>query len=334
MAVTFQDYYEVLGVGRDADAKQIKAAYRKLARKWHPDLHPPDKKEEVEEKFKRINEAYEVLRDAKKRERYDRLGERWRDGDDFQAPPDMEGFHFHTAGDAGSDFGDGFSSFFDMLFGQQRAQRSRQNHRQIRGQDVESVIDLTLEEAYQGVTKPIRVATSSVCAACGGSGMSKEGFCPACAGTGSGRGEKTLEVKIPAGVQDGGRIRLKGQGGAGLMGGASGDLFLKVRLKPHPVFRLRGRDLESDVRVYPDQAVLGGQVTVPTLDGPVRLTIPPQSHAGRRLRLRGKGWPSKGEQRGDQYVRIVVDIPDAVTEQEREMYRQLQEYRQRGSDSS
>ena len=333
MAVKFQDYYEVLGISRDADTKEVKSAYRKLARKWHPDLHPPDKKEEVEEKFKRINEAYEVLRDPEKRKRYDRLGERWRDGDNFQAPPDMEGFHFHTGRDVGTDFGDGFSSFFEMFFGQQD-QRSRQHQRQVRGQDVESEIELSIEEAYQGVTKPIRVAGSSVCAACGGSGMQEAGFCPTCGGTGSRRDEKTLEVRIPAGVRDGGRIRLKGQGGAGLAGGAPGDLFLKVRIRPHPVFRLRGRDIESDVTIHPDQAVLGGQVTVPTLDGPVTLTIPSQSPVGRRLRLRGKGLPGEENKRGDHYVRIVIDIPPSLTEEERQLYRQLQEYRQRGSDSS
>ncbi len=334
MAVAFQDYYELLGIGRDADAKGVKAAYRKMARKWHPDLHPSDQKEEAEEKFKRINEAYEVLRDPEKRERYDRLGQRWRDGDNFQAPPDMEGSHFYTTGDQGSDFNDGFSSFFETLFGQQRGQRtSRERQPRVRGQDMESEIELTIEEAYEGTTRPIRVSGASVCVACGGTGRREHGFCPDCAGTGSRRDEKTLEVKIPAGVQEGARIRLKGQGGVGLPGGPPGDLFLKVRFKPHPVFRVQGHDLESDLRVYPEQAVLGGQATAPTLDGSVTLTIPPGSHAGRKLRLRGKGLPDKRNQRGDQYVRIVVDIPARVTEEEREIYRQLQEYRQRGSDS-
>lgn len=332
MAVSFRDYYEVLGVKRDADAKQIKAAYRKLARKWHPDLHTGKKKEEAEEKFKQINEAYEVLSDPDKRGKYDRLGSNWRAGDSFTPPPDMDGFRYYTTSNI--DPGDlgGFSDFFETLFGRgvktgQRAGGSYNGfyERPLRGQDIESQIDLTIEESYRGGTRSLSLSANSVCPDCQGSGVINQGFCSRCGGTGSIPERKTLEVKIPAGVYEGSRIRLKGQGGEGANGGSRGDLHLKVHILPHPLFKLKGSDVESEISIRPEQAVLGDKVAVSTLDGPVNMTVPAGSHNGKRMRLKGKGMPLKDGARADQYVRLVIDIPAELSEEEKELYNRLKE---------
>lgn len=335
MAVPFQDYYEILGVKRDASEKDIKAAYRKLARKWHPDLHSGKKKAEAEEKFKKINEAYEVLGDPEKRAKYDRLGSNWRMGQDFEPPPDMEGVRFYTSADFGEGFPSGFSDFFEMLFGRSGFRtadgfsRGGFSHGPVRGHDVESEIELSLEEAYHGVTKTFHISGDAVCPDCRGSGTQGRGFCPRCGGTGSLPEVKTLEVKIPPGMHEGGRIRLKGRGGEGTAGGERGDLYLKVRIRPHPIFKIKGNDLEMEMVVYPDQVVLGDKVNVTTLDGPVVLTIPAGSRAGTKLRLRGKGLPVRGGGRGDQYVRLVIDIPESLSEKEKNAYQHLRELREK-----
>lgn len=331
MPVQFQDYYEILGLKRDATDKEIKAAYRRLARKWHPDLRQAHEKKEAEEQFKRVNEAYEVLKDPEKRAHYDQLGRDWQQGQNFQAPPDAEGFRYSSST---ADFGEGFSDFFEALFGRRRAGAAAEGGFRsvaMRGPDVESEIELTLEEAYKGVSRMLRIAGSNFCPRCSGTGRSGQGFCSGCGGTGEVATEKTLEVKIPPGILENSRIRLKGQGGEGMGGGPPGDLFLKVRLLPHRHFRLQGRNIESEVRLRPDEAVLGGLVNMPTLDGPVEMTVPPESGCGRKLRLKGKGFPIPGQGRGDQYVRVVIDIPSPLTGEERELYRRLKELRE-GSD--
>ncbi|NLI14642.1 DnaJ C-terminal domain-containing protein [Pelotomaculum propionicicum] len=323
MSVAFRDYYEILGVSRGATEKEIKTAYRKLARKWHPDLHTGKDKEAAEEKIKQINEAYEVLSDKEKREKYDRLGANWRDGQDFQPPPDMDGFHFYTSQGGGAG---GFSDFFETLFGGGspfgRSARTTRRAGPVRGGDVESELELTLEEAYRGGEKSLRISTRETCQVCGGTGINNNTFCRRCGGTGETAGYKTLTVKIPHGVHEGSRIRLKGQGSEGLSGGAAGDLYLKVKLLPHSVFKVKDEDLETEVVLRPEQAVLGDQVSVPTLDGPVLMKVPPGVRAGKKLRLRGKGLPHhKG--RGDEYVIIRIDIPERLTEEEEKLYRQL-----------
>ncbi len=352
MSVKFQDYYEILGVDRNASEKEIKNAYRKLARKWHPDLHSAGEKEKAEEEFKKINEAYEVLSDPEKRKQYDQLGSNWKHGQDFsgfqQGHTDMGGVHFYTSGDfSGSDFedifGGGFSEFFRMFFGEGAAagtagRSSRSGFADggagrrgtVRGEDVESEIELSLEEAYRGGTKSIRVSGSAVCTGCGGSGIAGQSFCARCGGTGSTPEEKTLEVQIPPGVKEGSRIRLKGQGGAGLGKGPKGDLYLKVRLRPHPVFRLKGENVETDVVVRPEQALFGDKIPVQTLDGKVTLNVPPNSHNGSKLRLRGKGFPKKDKSRGDQHIRLVIDTPSDMSEEEKNLYKQLYELRKGG----
>jgi len=325
MGVSYQDYYAILGVPRNATEKEIKAAYRKLARQWHPDLHTGKDKETAEEKFKQINEAYEVLSDPEKRARYDRLGAHWRAGQDFRPPPDMDGFEFYTAtGNAG-----GFSDFFETLFGGADFFRrgARSAHRgPLRGRDVESELELTVEEAYRGGEKTLQLSAREICPACGGAGFDGGAFCNRCGGTGEIAGEKTLAVKIPPGVREGSRIRLKGQGAEGLNGGERGDLYLKVRLLPHPLFKVQGDDVETEITLRPEQAVLGDRVTVSTLDGPVSVKVPAGARAGRRLRLRGKGWPRRGG-RGDQYVRVKIDIPDNLTPEEERLYRELADLR-------
>lgn len=297
MGVAYQDYYEILGLDRRANEKEIKSAYRKLARKWHPDLHSGKDKEAAEEKFKLINEAYEVLSDQDKRNKYDRLGANWRTGQDFQPPPDMDGFHFYSS--AGAEGLGGFSDFFETLFGGGGFARTGAGSRQtgpLKGQDIEAELEITLEEAYWGSEKSIQFSTMT--------------------------GIKSLAVKIPAGVNEGSRIRLKGQGSEGLFGGLKGDLYLTVRIKPHPVYKVVDKDLETEISIRPEQAVLGGQVTVHILDGTVTMKIPPGIQAGKRMRLKGKGLPFTGG-RGDQYVKIKIDIPADISEEEVELYRQI-----------
>lgn len=327
MSVKFQDYYQVLGVGRDATEKEIKTAYRKLARKWHPDLHTGKEKEAAEEKIKQINEAYEVLKDKAKRAKYDRLGANWQAGQDFRPPPDMDGFTFHTNFGGGGE--SAFSDFFETLFGggagfRRAARPSRRGP--ARGRDIEAELELSLEELYRGGEKNLRLSTRELCAACGGAGHDGTSFCSVCGGTGEKSGVKTLTVKIPPGVSEGSRIRLKNQGGAGLNGGGSGDLYLKVRLLPHPAFKVSGQDLETEITLRPEQAVLGDRVSVPTLDGPVNLKIPAGIRVGKRLRLKGKGLPVRGG-RGDEYVRVKIDLPENLSAEEENLYRQIAELR-------
>ena len=357
MSVKYQDYYQILGVDRNASEEEIKKAYRKLARKWHPDLHPPGEKEKAEEEFKKVNEAYEVLIDPEKRKQYDQMGSRWKDGQDFsgfqQGAPGMGGVRFYTSGDfGGADaediFGGGFSDFFKMFFGEGaaagtaggagsagRASRAgRKSQRgSVKGEDVESEIELSLEEAYRGTTKQIRVSGGAVCPQCSGAGTSGRSFCPQCGGTGSVPEEKNLDVHVPAGVKEGSRIRLKGQGGSGLGSAPKGDLFLKVRLKPHPKFKLKDNHVETDAVIRPDQAIFGDKITVDTLDGPVNVKVPAGSRSGNKLRLRGKGFPGKNKSRGDQYVRLVVDTPQDLSEEEKNLYKQLYEMRKSGVEA-
>ncbi len=319
MGVKFRDYYEVLGVPRDATEKAIKDTYRKLARQHHPDLQTaPAKKKAAEEKFKEINEAYEVLGDKEKRKKYDRLGSGFRDGMDFTPPPGGgQGRSWTwTSGGGGESFGGGgFSDFFEAIFGGRGGPfaggeaswdtggPSRRGPE--RGADLEAEMDLALEELAAGGTRRVTLTARDA------SGEIRP---------------KELDITLPKGLRPGERIRLKGQGGTNGRG-KPGDLYLKIRLLPHSVFSLledSPDDLQADLPLLPWEAVLGAEVTVPTLDGPVSMRIPPGSTGGQRLRLRGKGLPKRDGTRGDQYVRIGLVTPKNVSSRERELYKELE----------
>jgi len=325
MAVKFKDYYDVLGVSKTATADEIKKAYRKLARKHHPDVNPGDKS--AEGTFKEINEAYEVLSDVEKRKRYDQLGPNWKAGADFTPPPGWEnaGVEFGNFGDVfgGERRPGGFSDFFESLFGNRRGARAGAGF-QMRGQDVEAEIALTLEETHRGGTRSLSLQAAEACTDCGGSGSKDGKTCPTCHGAGVIRRPKSLEVTIPAGVRDGSVIRLAGQGESGMNGAPAGDLFLRVRIEPHRVFnRVGADDVQIELPVAPWEAALGGTANVPTLEGPVEMKIPAGAQGGQRLRLRGQGLNRRGGGRGDQYVKLTIVVPSKLTDKEKDLFERL-----------
>jgi len=325
MAVKFQDYYEVLGVPRTATADDIKKAYRKLARKYHPDVNLGD--QSAEEKFKQVGEAYEVLSDLEKRKRYDQLGENWKGGADFTPPPGWEGGRVEF-GDFSDLFGaerstGGFSDFFETLFGSRRGRRSGAGFA-MRGQDVEAAIELSLEEAHHGTTRTITLQTTAVCPTCNGSGVRENQSCATCRGAGVVTRPKTLDVTIPAGVRHGSVMRLAGQGEAGTGNAPAGDLLLHVQLRPHPLFHvLEEGDVEIELPVAPWEAALGAKVRIPTIEGSVDMMVPAGTQGGQRLRLRGQGVQRRGSGRGDQYVRLKLVNPPSLTASERALFEQL-----------
>lgn len=338
MAVQFRDYYEALGVNKNASEDEIKSAFRKQARKYHPDVNPGDKS--AEEKFKEINEAYEVLSDAEKRKRYDTLGPNWKAGEEFRPPPGWQQESRVDFGDMGDIFGGaggmggagagGFSDFFETLFGGgRRAGRSRRGGAgfSMRGRDIEAEIELTLEEAHRGGRRSISLQVMESCPDCRGTGT-KDGkaVCSTCRGAGVVQRPKTLEVTIPPGVRDGSVIRLAGQGEPGANGGPPGDLLLRVRLRPHRLFDLTGdNDVQVELPVAPWEAALGARVSVPTLEGPVEMTIPAGTQAGQRLRLRGQGLNRRDGRRGDQYAKLKIVNPPRLTSAERELFEKLRD---------
>jgi DnaJ-class molecular chaperone len=326
MAVKFRDYYEVLGVPRTGAEADIRKAYRRLARKLHPDVNPGDKS--AEEKFKELNEAYEVLSDTEKRWRYDALGANWKDGAEFTPPPRWQsssGVNFRDFGDVfgGSADQNGFSDFFESLFGRRGAGRAGATLR-TRGEDIEAEIALTLEDAHRGATRGLTIYATETCSTCGGFGTKDDKTCPTCGGSGVIRRPKSLDVTIPVGVRNGSVIRLAGQGEPGTRGGSPGDLLLRVRLEPHPRFRIVGEDdLELDLPVAPWEAALGASVPVPTLEGIVELTIRPSTQAGQRLRLRGQGVNRRSGGRSDLYAKLRIVIPPKLTPNEKGLFEKL-----------
>lgn len=326
MAVKFRDYYEILGVPRTASEDDIRKEYRKLARKHHPDVNPGDKS--AEEKFKEINEAYEVLSDPEKRKRYDQLGANWKAGADFTPPPGGRNGRVEFSGDFGDIFGEGrgasgFSDFFESMFGRGRGARGGAHFR-MPGQDIEAEIPLTLEEAHRGVTRSISLEVTETCPDCNGTGRKDGKVCPTCRSAGVISRPKTFDVRIPAGVRDGSVVRLAGQGEAGANGATPGDLYLHVRIQPHPLFEVVGDDdVQVELPVAPWEAALGAKVSVPTLDGSVEMTIPPSTPGGTRLRLRNQGLTKRGGGRGDQYVKVKIVIPRNLTAKEKELFEKL-----------
>jgi len=324
MPVEFKDYYKTLGVPRTASHDDIRKAFRKLARQYHPDVAKDKKRSE--EKFKEINEAYEVLGDAKKREKYDQLGADWKDGRS-RPPPGSGGEAYSThswrGGSGAENFefgGTGFSDFFEQIFGRRGTTAEPGTEK---GQDAEGVIMVTLEEAMVGGIRPISVRRNAVCPDCHGTGVQGQRPCPTCRGDGSITVTQEYKVKIPPGVRDGQKLRLSGQGQPGLGGGPPGDLYLRVRMASHPDFRVEGGDLYYDLELAPWEAALGASVSVPALSGPVSIKIPPGTQNGQRLRVRGRGLPGRGQEPGDIYVVARIQMPKEISEPEKKLWEQL-----------
>ncbi len=320
----YKDYYKILGVDNKASQDEIHKAYKKLARKYHPDLNPNDSS--AEEKFKEINEAYEVLKDPEKRKHYDALGADWQHGQNFQPPPGYENVHFEFRGDPGRGFDmggmGGFSDFFESIFrnfGGRGQDFGGSQFREFRGdpfsqagfaskgQDSEATLELTLEEAYQGGQKSITLQEQVP----GPDGMPR-------------MQNKTLSVNIPPGIKDGSKIRLSGQGSSGRGPGTAGDLYLKVKIAPHPKFKVDGNNIIYDLPLAPWEAALGSKVRVPTLEGDVEMNIPAGVSSGQKLRLKGKGL-GRGATKGDQFARIVIKTPKKMSEEEKKLWQQLSE---------
>ncbi len=330
MAVDFKDYYRILGVDRKADDKTIKSAYRRLARKHHPDVA---KGKDSGDRFKEINEAYEVLSDPEKRRRYDSLGPDWQRY--TQAPPSGPGggFRVEYGGDIGG-AGD-FSDFFRTIFGDMggrgggprgegiRLEDLLQGGHRARGGDVQAGIEISLDEAFHGARKTFAMDIEEPCAICHGSGHVKRQPCTACGGGGWQQARRQVDVKIPAGVKSDQRVRVSGEGAGGA--GARGDLYLTVTVAPHPFFERKGDDIHLTLPVTAPEAALGTTIEVPTLRGKVSMKIPPATSSGRTFRLPGYGMPrlKGGGGAGDQLVAVRIVMPSDVTPDERELYEKL-----------
>lgn len=299
----YKDYYKIMGVDRKATQDEIKRAYRKLARKYHPDV---SKEADAETRFKDLGEANEVLSDPEKRAAYDQLGSNWKARQDFHPPPgwgSRSGFEFH-GGPAGGGNAEGFSDFFESLFGQ--ASRGRGGGQQFRrkGEDQRAKILIDLEDSYHGASRSISLQVPD--ATTGGRSMRN----------------KSLKVRIPKGIRQGQQIRLGGQGSAGIGGGQAGDLYLEVEFRPHRFYRVEGKDVYQDLSLAPWEAALGASVKVATPAGSVDLKIPANSRTGKKLRLKGRGLPDKSP--GDLYLVMQIVLPPADDEKSREIYRQMQ----------
>jgi len=336
MAVQYKDYYQSLGVPRGASDADIKKAFRKLAREHHPDV-AKDKKR-AEEKFKEINEAYEVLGDPAKRKRYDELGANWQSGAEFRPPPGWEQFGgaqgFRGGARPGAEEfhfgGTGFSDFFEQMFGRTGRGGFRSGGSAFaedefagRGRDIEGDIMVTLEEATRGSVRSVSIRHNEPCQRCGGSGRSMGRLCNVCAGTGAVQKTETFQVKIPAGVSEGQKLRLAGRGEVGVGGGGAGDLFLRVRMARHPDFEVDGHNLIHELDVAPWEAVLGASVEVPTLSGKVNILIPRGTQNGQKLRVRGRGLPTRDGKHGDLIVVTRIEVPAQINDGERKLWEQL-----------
>jgi DnaJ-class molecular chaperone len=345
------DLYETLGVKRDASAKDIREAYRRLARQYHPDVNPGD--EAAEARFKEINAAHQVLSDAESRDKYDRYGEQWQQADQIDEIRRQQ----RAAGGRGGFDGGGFSFDFggqgvpegvdiEELFGAQRGghggaglfdrmfRRGAGGGRR-RGRDAEHPVRIVLEEAYRGATRTIEVAEGGGrCRVCAGAGQVADATCHSCRGSGSAGTVRRLEVTIPAGIRDGARVRLAGKGGQGANGGPPGDLYLRVAVAPHPVFTRRGDDLELDVDVPVWDAALGAEARVPTLKGKtLALSIPAGTEGGRVFRLAGQGMPRSGGF-GDLLARVRITLPGELTAEQRELLARLRDTSTSGDDAN
>jgi molecular chaperone DnaJ len=329
-----KDYYSVLGVGRGASEKEIRSAYRKLARKYHPDVNPGDKAAEA--RFKEINQANEVLSDAEKRRKYDKYGDQWEYADQIEEAQRQRGARYAAGGNGGyqhfevndlgdlSDLGD-LGSVFGNLFrrgggGTRTARATR------RGADLQQPVEVTLEEAYHGTARTIEMVVQEPCPTCGGSGEIAGAVCHTCQGAGIVQRPRRIEVKIPAGVATGSKVRIAGEGEPGLGGGKKGDLMLLVTVRKHARFERRGDDLYEDIDVPLTDAVLGGEAEVPTMTARVMLKVPPLTQNGKSFKLGGLGMPRLGKDgKGDLYARVRVRLPESLDDKQRELFEQLKE---------
>ena len=287
----YKDYYKILDIERNAPEAEIKKAYRRLARKYHPDV---SKEKDAEQKFKEIGEAYEVLKDPQKRQSYDQLGANWKAGEQFRPPPGWDQSGFGGFGNQSGGFHDasGFSDFFENMFGGGFSQSSGRHAFRQAGQDQTASVNVSISDAFHGAQKTIRLNNG-----------------------------KSLQVKIPKGITTGKKIRLSGQGSPGINGGPNGDLYLEVNVNDDANFQLQGKDIHINVNISPWEAALGEKVTVKTLNGQVELKIPAGSQSGRKMRLSGKGLP--GSPAGDLYVKLNIVVPPAKTSEEKEFYEQM-----------
>lgn len=337
----YKDYYKILGVARGASADEIKQAFRKLARKYHPDVNPGDKRAEA--KFKEINEAYEVLSDPQKRSQYDLLGSNWQkfaSGASRTGRPGASPFDFTNGGVGGS----GFSDFFEVLFGRasQQAQprtgtgasgvREESFRRPRAGENIEQPVEVSFQEAYNGGSRNFNIQSTVACTACQGKGQIAGKACASCQGQGLLPKNKRIQVKIPPGVDNGSKIRVAGEGQPGSNGGPRGDLYFVITVKPDPVYERKGDDLYTDVDVELVAAMLGGEVAVPVPDGrKLSLKIPPETQNGTVFRLGGKGMPHlRSEGSGNLFARVKVVLPQHLSSEERALFEQLA--RTRGSE--
>lgn len=328
----YKDYYKVLGVSKGASADDIKKAFRKLARKYHPDVNPGDKK--AEEKFKEINEAYEVLSDPDKRRKYDTLGPNWQEQFGFQPGAGRRTYSYRGS-PMEFDSATGFSDFFEALFGRSSAAGSRTNRNDFRrrvGDNIEQPVEVTLQEAYLGGTRTFNIQSTEVCPLCRGTGEVAGKVCANCSGQGMLARNKRIQVKIPSGVDNGSRIRVAGEGQPGIGGGPRGDLFLVISVKPDSIYERKGDDLYADIDVDLVTAMLGGEVPVPAPDGRrLILTIPAETQNGRMFRLANKGMPRlRGDGNGNLFARVKVVLPMGLTGEERKLFEQLA--RSRGAE--
>ncbi len=324
-----KDYYNLLGIKQNASEQEIKQAYRRLARKHHPDVNPNDKSAEA--RFKEINEAYEVLSDKRNRKKYDKYGDQWQSADQFEQARQQQ-TSFRDFGRGGgttrSHFGgDDMGNLFDELFSGGRTSTYTRRAQPRRGRDIETPIEVTLEEAYHGTKRNLSLQAEEPCPSCQGSGRIQSMPCSTCQGLGVVPRLKRLEVKIPPGVKTASRVRIAGKGQPGY-GATSGDLYLIISVKPHRLFERRGDNLYVEVPVPLTAAMLGGEVQVPTLKGKLALKIPAETQNGRSFRLAGQGMPHLGNSsRGDILAKVNIVLPTKLTPEEKELFRQLRELR-------
>lgn len=340
----YKDYYKVLGVERAASQDEIKKAFRKLARKHHPDVNPGDKS--AEKRFKEINEAYEVLSDKEKRQKYDTLGPNWQEQFGFQQPPSNPGgprMRTYSYNNQGSgthipydvDDATGFSDFFEALFGRTRANgsastASRPQMNQRAGDNIEQPVEITLPEAFDGAKRVFTIQSPSECPTCHGTGEIRGNICPTCQGQGVVSNSKRIEVAIPKGADNGTRVRVAGEGQPGIGGGPRGDLYLIVSVKLDPNFERKGDDLTVEIPVELTAAMLGGEAPVPQPNGKqLLLTIPPETQNGQIFRLVGKGMPRlRGTGQGNLFAKVRAILPTHLTPRERELFTELRQARE------